>query len=112
MKDKVILLTSDQFGKGDDALGASLLETFLVLVKQEPKKPAAVFCLNKGVTLLTEKSLISVHLKELVDQGVPVLACKTCLDYYGIGHSLAVGQVSSMKEFVELARKHEVITIG
>lgn len=112
MKEKVILLTSDQFGNGEALLGSSLLETFMVLIKQEANKPAAVFCLNKGVTLLTEKSLISVHLKELADQGVPVLACKTCLDYYGVGHVLTVGQVSSMKEFVELARNHEVITIG
>nr|MBO2470663.1 transcriptional regulator [Bacillota bacterium] len=35
MKDKVILVTSDQFGKGDAELGETVLETFFALLKQQ-----------------------------------------------------------------------------
>lgn len=109
---KMILLTADTMGQGDRALGEQLLETFLTLLKQREELPKAVFCLNRGVLALTEQSFASVHLKELADKGVPVLACKTCVDYYGIGGQLYAGEISSMGRFLELSEEYEVMTIG
>lgn len=43
---------------------------------------------------------------------MPVLACGTCVDYYGIRDRLAAGEVSSMGRFLELAEQYEVITIA
>ncbi|WP_040949169.1 transcriptional regulator [Gorillibacterium massiliense] len=112
MKKKVILLTNDKLGNGAPELGETLLETFFVLLKQEDELPAAVFCLNRGVFALTESSLASLHLKELNDAGVPVLACKTCIEFYDLGDKLVAGEISTMKAFVNLAAEHEVLTIG
>lgn len=112
MNNKVILLNTDSWGKGDEALGQTLLETFLTLLKQEQERPAAVFCIHRGVLALSEASILSLHLKELQNQGVPVLACKTCVDYYGIADKLYAGEVSSMKHLMELAAKHEVFAIS
>lgn len=112
MRDKVILLASDQLGAGDAGLGQSILETFFVLVKQRDELPAAVFCMNRGVFTLTKRSFASVHLGEMAKAGVPVLACKTCVDHYGIEDELTAGEVSSMAAFVELAAQHEVLTIA
>lgn len=84
MKNKVIFLTTDSIGSGERELGAQLLETFATLLKQREQLPAAVFCVNRGVLALTEQSFASLHLKELEARGVPVLACGTCVDYYGI----------------------------
>lgn len=112
MKSKVILLASDRLGAGDEELGATLLETYFVLLKQEPVKPAAIFCLNRGVFALTSDSLASLHLKELEDAHVEVLACKTCVDFYQLEDKLEAGQVSTMKRFVELSAQYEVITLS
>lgn len=112
VKNKVILLETDSMGAGDRELGATLLETFFSLLKQKEEKPAAIFCVNRGVFALTEQSLASLHLQELEKQGVPVLACKTCVDYYGIGERLTVGTISSMGRFLELAAQHEVFTLS
>jgi intracellular sulfur oxidation DsrE/DsrF family protein len=112
VKNKVILLTSDRFGQGDPGLGETLLETYFVLLKQQEEKPAAVFCLNRGVFALTEASLASVHLKELQEFGVSVLACKTCVDFYNLEDKLRAGEISTMKRFVELSAAYEVITVG
>jgi intracellular sulfur oxidation DsrE/DsrF family protein len=111
MKNKVILLCSDQFGKGAEELGQTVMETFFTLLKQRDDKPAAIFCMNRGVLTLTDQSLVSVHIQELHNQGVPVYACKTCVDYYGVSNQLLVGEISSMAHFIELAGKHEVLTI-
>ncbi|MGZ7444036.1 DsrE family protein [Paenibacillus sp. TH7-28] len=112
MKNKVIFLTTDSMGSGERELGTQLLETFATLLKQREQLPAAVFCVNRGVLALTEQSFASLHLKELEGRGVPVLACGTCVNYYGIQDQLAAGEVSSMGRFLELAEQYEVITIA
>lgn len=112
MVQQVILLTTDSMGTGERELGEQLLETFLTLLKQRETLPTAIFCLNRGVLALTSDSLASVHLKELADRGVRVLACKTCVDYYGIGDRLDAGEISSMAAFMELASLQQVLTIA
>ena len=112
MKNKVILLASDQFGKGEKELGEGILETFFTILKQKEELPAAVFCMNRGVYTLTEESFVSLQLKELEDKGVDILACKTCIDYYELGEKLVAGKVSGMAQFIELAAKYEVITLS
>ncbi|MWV46071.1 transcriptional regulator [Paenibacillus sp. HJL G12] len=112
MQSKVIFLTTDSMGNGERELGTQILETFFTLLKQREQLPAAVFCANRGVLALTEQSLASVHLKELADRGVPVLACATCVDYYDVREKLTVGEISSMGYFMELAEKYEVMTLA
>ncbi|WP_313800612.1 DsrE family protein [Cytobacillus sp.] len=112
MNNKVILLSSDQLGKGDKELGEGVLETFFTLLKQREELPAAIFCMNRGVFTLTDSSFVSVHLKELETKGVEVLACKTCVDYYKIEEKLVAGKISGMPHFIDLASKYEVLTIS
>lgn len=112
MTKKVILLTTDSLGQGDSALGQTILENYLALVKQQAPLPAAIFCMNRGVFTLTDESLASLHLKELEQKGVSVLACKTCVEYYQLQDKLEAGEISTMKRFVELSANYEVITIS
>jgi intracellular sulfur oxidation DsrE/DsrF family protein len=112
MKNKMILVSSDQLGKGDKQLGEGILETFFTLIKQRDTLPAVIFFMNSGVLTLTEKSFVSVHLKELEEKGVELLACKTCVDHYKIADQLVAGKISSMAKFIELAEKYEVMTIS
>jgi sulfur relay (sulfurtransferase) complex TusBCD TusD component (DsrE family) len=112
MNKKVILLNTDSWGKGDEELGKTILETYFAILKQAEELPAAVFCMHRGVLALTDESLISLHLKEIQDKGVPVLACKTCVDYYGVAEKLEAGEVSTMKRFIELSAQYEIFTIS
>lgn len=112
MENKMILISSDEFGKGDAELGKKLLETFVTLLTQNKQLPVAIFCMNRGVYSLTEQSPIATQLKELANRGVQVLGCKTCIDYYKIEDEIVVGSLSSMLKFIELASKYEVITIS
>lgn len=112
MKNKVILLASDQLGKGEEELGKGVLETFFTILKQKEELPVAIFCINRGVFTLTEDSLISLHLKELEEKGVEVLACQTCVDYYGLNDKLVAGKISGMAQFIQLASTYEVMTLS
>jgi intracellular sulfur oxidation DsrE/DsrF family protein len=112
LKNKVILLASDQLGNGEKELGEGILETFFTVLKQKEELPVAIFCMNSGVFTLTEESLVSLQLADLERKGVDVLACKTCVDYYELNEKLVTGKVSGMAQFVELASEYEVITIS
>lgn len=112
LKNKVILLASDQLGKGDKDLGEGVLETFFTILKQKEELPVAVFCMNTGVFTLTERSLVSLQLKELEAKGVELLACKTCVDYYEVENQLVAGKISGMAQFIELASTYEVLTLS
>ncbi len=112
MKNKVILLASDQLGNGEKKLGEGILETFFTVLKQKEELPVAIFCMNRGVFTLTEESLVSLQLADLERKGVDVLACKTCVDYYELNEKLVTGKVSGMAQFVDLASEYEVITIS
>lgn len=111
MNNKVILISSNQLGRGDEQLGENVLETFLTLLKQRDDKPYAIFLMNSGVLTATEDSFCSVHLKEMEDAGVKIYACKTCIDHYDVEAKLAAGEISGMPHFIELASKYEVITL-
>ncbi|MBB5173633.1 DsrE family protein [Texcoconibacillus texcoconensis] len=111
MKNNIILLTSEHLGSGEEELGRSLLENYFTLLKQEDDKPAAIFTINKGVYTLTDRHFASLHLKEMEENGVPILGCKTCIDYYQLSNELVVGEVSSMKAFIDLSKEYSVITL-
>ncbi len=112
MKNKVILLSSDTFGKGEKDLGEGILETFFTILKQKEELPVAVFCMNRGVFTLTSSSFVSLQLSELEVKGVDILACKTCVDYYKLEEKLVAGKISRMDHFIDLATKYEVLTIS
>jgi intracellular sulfur oxidation DsrE/DsrF family protein len=54
------------------------------------------------VRLAVDGSDSLVNLRRLADQGVEVLACGTCLEFYGLKDSLAVGRVTNMYEIAGL----------
>lgn len=112
MKNKVILVTTDRMGTGEAELGETVMETFFTLLKQREDLPRAVFLMNRGTFLLTEQSFVAPHLKELSEKGTPVLACKTCVDYYKLEDKMIAGEISGMNVFIELAAQYEVMTIA
>lgn len=108
---KVIVLRSDGMGDGDPVLGNTILANFLRLCLEAQEKPHAVFCYNAGVKLLTGDSLVVAHLQELARAGVPIEACRTCVDSYGIREQMRVGELSTMAKFMEYVQEYEVVML-
>ncbi len=97
----VIVLSSRGMGSGNETLANVLLRAFLKTLKETSKKPAAIICYNQGVLLAIEDSEFVQDLKDLEKEGVKILVCGTCLDYYRVKDKLAVGQVSNMYDILE-----------
>ncbi|EOD00038.1 sulfurtransferase-like selenium metabolism protein YedF [Caldisalinibacter kiritimatiensis] len=100
-KDMTIVFGSDKLGQGSDELGKILVKGFIYSLTEAIPYPATLVFLNSGVNLTTEGSEVIEDLKKLEEQGVEILTCGTCLDFYGIEDKLKVGEVSNMYTIVE-----------
>jgi len=97
----VVVISSDRMGTGNDALGKVLIKGFIFAVTQLDKLPKAMLFYNGGATLTAEGSDSLADLQNLAEQGVEIMTCGTCLDYYGLKEKLAVGTVTNMYSIVE-----------
>lgn len=97
----VVALSSNTMGAGDDTLGAALMKGFVYALTQLDHPPAAVLLYNGGAKLSCEGSDSAADLKMLEQAGTEVLTCGTCLDFYGLKETLAVGDVTNMYAITE-----------
>jgi selenium metabolism protein YedF len=97
----VILVASEFLGAGDDKLGSMLMKSYMYALTESDVKPKTMLFLNGGVKLTTEGSDSLESIKTLESQGVEIMSCGTCLDFYGLKEKLAVGQVTNMYSIVE-----------
>lgn len=92
----IVVLDGTVMGSGSDELGGILLKGFLTALSENDVLPVEVICYNGGVTLASKESLFSEYLKKIVDKGVKLTLCGTCVDFYGIKEKLVCGEISNM----------------
>ena len=97
----IVVVSSDKMGEGADELGHILMKSFIFAVTQLETLPAKMVFYNGGAKLTVEGSPALEDLKSLEEQGVEIMTCGTCLDYYGLKEKLAVGTVTNMYSIVE-----------
>ena len=107
-----VFVGRDIIGDGDRELGANLMRMFFYTLAQSDDLPRSVLFMNAGVKLPTEDEQVIEHLKTLVEKGVEVQVCGTCLNFYGLSDKLAVGAVSNMYDIVsQMQAAAKVITV-
>ncbi|WP_458408244.1 sulfurtransferase-like selenium metabolism protein YedF [Anaerotignum sp.] len=105
----VVVLSANVMGTGDEKLGTSLMKAFVFAVTKQDVLPETIVCYNTGAYLTCEGADTLEDLKSLEAEGVNILTCGTCLDFYGIKDKLAVGTVTNMYEIVEVMEKAKSI---
>ena len=107
----VVVISSDRMGSGNDALGKVLIKGFIFAVTQLEHLPKTILFYNGGATLTAEGSDSLEDLKHLEEEGVEILTCGTCLNYYNLTDKLQVGSVTNMYTIVEkMAGADKIIT--
>lgn len=101
LEDTCIFISSDKMGLGNDELGKVLIKGFIYTLTESKPYPKYVLLVNGGVTLSSENEETIENLKILENEGVEVLSCGTCLDYYNLKDKLQVGSVTNMYTIVE-----------
>ncbi|MBE0417435.1 MAG: sulfurtransferase-like selenium metabolism protein YedF [Coriobacteriia bacterium] len=110
---KRVLITTDRIGRGDEDLGRLLMRNFCYSLARNEERPSAIMLMNDGVRLGCEGSEVLDDLALLVENGVAVKVCGTCLDYLKLSDSLAVGDVGTMPDGVAaLLGADDIVTIA
>jgi selenium metabolism protein YedF len=111
MKSKTILIQCDVLGRGNDELGQLLMSSFLRLLAESKEKPAALLLWNTGVRLVCEGSWALGHLTDLEKQGVEILACRTCLDFFELTDKQTVGKPTNMLKTIDALLNADMICL-
>jgi len=106
-----VILRTDQMGEGDPELGRKILAN--CLRKLHGFEGLEVIVLyNAGVKLATRESPVAAELTLLHENGVDLLPCGTCVQFYGVQDRLIVEKPSSMDDILAALRAAEkVITL-
>lgn len=100
-EDFLILITKDKLGGGSDELGAVLMSGYLYALTEVSSYPSCIIFLNGGVKLTVEGSQVLEAIRILESEGVEILSCGTCLNYFELEDKLAVGSASNMFTIAE-----------
>ena len=97
----VIAFQRDRLGDGAEELGKILIKGFINTLPEVTNMPKSLVFLNSGIFLALKQSPVIESLKKLEQNGVKVLVCGTCLDYYGQKENIGVGIISNMYDILE-----------
>lgn len=101
LKNKVAAIGTDCMGQGEKELGRILMKGFLYALLEVEERPKKIIFYNSGVFLTCEGSQSLEDLKALEEQGVEILSCGTCLNFYSMSEKLRVGTVTNMYVIAE-----------
>ncbi len=92
----VFVISANTMGSGDDELGALLMKAFIHTIFDLDHLPDSLIFYNTGVKLAVKDSDILDDLKKLESDGVEILVCGTCANFFDIKDDIAVGIISNM----------------
>jgi len=108
-KNIVVVISSSKMGEGSEELGAVLLKGFLYALGQQETLPKTILFYNGGASLTCAESPALEDLKSLASQGVEILTCGTCLNYFGLTEKLEVGEITNMYVIAEKMTRADLL---
>lgn len=106
--DTVILVAREGMGDAPPELRMKLLVSWCSLMIENRMLPGAICFYGEGVKVLAAGSPALIPLREMESQGVRLVVCKTCLDFFGLRDRLGTGIIGGMGDIqaaTALARK-------
>ncbi len=104
-KNIAVYIKSEFFGHGNNELGEILMGAYFETLSHFAGDISHIILVNSAVKLAVEGSAVLDHFQELEKTGIEVLACGTCLIFFGIKEKLRVGNVSNMFTIVDVLAK-------
>lgn len=109
---KLVLISSDEMGKGDEEIGKIMMKKFINGLVGLDEKPETLFFYGLGIRLTAKGSPVMDALLSLENMGVEVISCATCVNYYGLSDQIEVGRIGDMPELLKTSMEaDDTITI-
>ena len=100
-KNVVIVFKSNGLGSTDaQELREKVAGIFLRLLGESQNLPRAICFYTDGVKLVCQGSPVLEELQALEKQGVRLIVCQTCLNYFGLADQVRVGIIGGMADIV------------
>jgi len=108
----VVVVHGETMGSGSEELGTVLMAAFLRKVAASHVAPERIIFYNAGVKLLAEGSPARDAIEHLASSGVDLVACGTCVEFFGLRDAMKAGRIGSMEGIVaDLMRADKVVTV-
>lgn len=98
----VVVFGKKTMGEGAVDLGEILLKSYLYSLTELDTPPEHLLFFNSGAYLTSQASDVLKDLKTLSEKGTMISTCGTCLDFYGIQATLAIGEITNMYRISEI----------
>lgn len=108
------VVSFSRFGFGDASadLQHKMAGVFLSLLGVSAGLPGKLLFYTDGVKLVCEGSPVLEELQALQEQGVELIICSTCLEYFGLTDKVQVGTVGGMPAILRaLDQAEKVISV-
>lgn len=92
----VLFLSKDHLGEGDPDFSKTLCNLFLQTLFDSGHRPRAILLINTGVRLLAKDSPALKVLNDFKNEGIEVLACGLCVEFYGLKGEIPAEQITNM----------------
>lgn len=107
-----VFIGKDIIGAGNEELGKSLMKMYFYTISESEDLPKSILFMNDGVKVPTLNEQVIEHLKNLEENGVEILVCGACLNFYGLEEQLKVGKISNMYDITNyMNESSKVITL-
>jgi len=108
----VYFVTADELGRGDSALGRTLMKSFFYALSESEETGGHLLFVHAGAKLTCQGSEVLPSLERLTAKGFTIKTCGLCLDYYDLKDKLASGEVTNMYAIIEtLQQATKVISL-
>lgn len=108
-KGTVVVISGNVMGTGEEKLGKALMKAFIFALSKQDTLPDTILFYNSGAFLTCKGSDSLEDLKNMEAEGVKIMTCGTCLDFYGLKEELSVGTITNMYDIVETQEKAQLI---
>lgn len=96
----MVMIATDRMGYGDDVLGKLLLVNFIKTLAEMGEELWRLVFVNNGVKLTIGGSEVLDVLKTYEKEGLTILVCGTCLNYFNLLDNKEVGVTTNMLDIV------------
>ena len=97
----VIQVTTDTYGTASEGLGENLMKMYIYALTEVTPQPKTLLFMNKGAFLTADGSPVLDSLRTLEANGVEILTCGACINFYSLDETPEAGGVTNMYNMVE-----------
>lgn len=99
-KTTTILFTNRIIGSGNAALGEKLMLNFIKTLSEMKESLWRLIFLNEGVKLTVSGAETLPALQELESEGISILVCGTCLEFFDLLDKKRTGETTNMLDII------------